>query len=275
MTNQSISRKKELYEYGFKENGKLFWWASWYAEALGYSSLSTLKKAIYKAQKNCFSLNMAIEDHFIPSKNNGKADFKLSKFACFMISLTASDKKPYVKRARVYFLNQIREVNSLLIDENFLNRMKTREDLKELVKPFQKMAKRSNIKDFQLFNNEGYIGLYNMSSEELREFRGLPKNTNLLEHMDQTELAINIFRMAITKERLKRLKFPSEQRSHREHWLVSDKIRHLVKESLGINPEELKTKKSLLFLQNKLKEAAGQMDQIEESKIADLKQLER
>jgi len=260
-----IKKNKELKDYGFKENGTFYWWASWYAEILGYSSLNSLKPSIRKAQNICLKIGLPHEENFIPSQNEKRKDIKLTKFACFLIALQADDKKPIVKRARNYFLNQLEEVNFLLKDQEYIKRLSAREDMKNLNIELAKSARSAQVKDFRFFANEGYIGLYNMTMAELRAYRGVDEKANLNDFMSLTELSANIFRITMTKERLKRLRNTNEEKAAREHWKIASQIRSMVKENTGIYPEDLVLKKNIKLLQKRLKLA-----QVELNKVVDL-----
>ena len=100
-----------------------------------------------------------------------KKDYKLSKFACFLISIHADGRKEIVKKARAYFLNELEEMHLSINEENFLKRNLSRNLLKELNKDFMRIARKSHVKDFQYFTNEGYLGLYNNTAKELKKLK--------------------------------------------------------------------------------------------------------
>ena len=50
-------------------------------------------------------------------------------------------------------------------------------------------------RDFAIFQNKGYQGLYGgLGVKEIHERKGLKKNEKILDHMGSTELAANLFR---------------------------------------------------------------------------------
>lgn len=259
---KTVKKNKELKDFGFKEDGKYYWWASWYAEVLGYSSLNSLRPSIRKAQNICLQIGLPHEENFIASQNDKRKDIKLTKFACFLIALQADDKKPVVKRARAYFLNQLEEVNILLKDEEYVSRLNAREDIKNLNIDLAKSARRAQVKDFRFFANEGYVGLYNMTMAELRSYRGVDEQANLSDFMSLTELSANIFRITMTKERLKHLRSSDEEKAAREHWKIASQIRSMVKENTGVYPEDLKLRKNINLLQKRLKLAQVELNKV-------------
>ncbi len=253
--------KPSLEKFSIIENNMHYWWASWYAKILGYSSIRTLLPSITKAKKVCIQLGISIEENFINDVNNSKKDIKLTKFACFLISLQADNKKPIVKRARSYFLNELEEINIMLDSQDYLNRNIGREEIKNLNKKLSSAAKKAHVKDFQYFINEGYIGFYNQTMQELRKSRGIGENENILDFAGLTEISANIFRLSLTVDRLNKLKNPTENEAAREHWKIGLQLRSLIKENTGSYPENLPIHEDLHILQARLKEAQLQLNE--------------
>ena len=60
-------------------------------------------------------------------------------------------------------------------------------------------------KDYAIFQNKGYQGLYGgLGAKEIAERKGLKKNQKILDHMGSTELAANLPRATQTDEKLRR-----------------------------------------------------------------------
>ena len=66
--------------------------------------------SINKAKKVCIQLGIDIETNFIKADSDVGSNVKLTKFACFLIALQADGRKPVVKRARTYFLNELEDL---------------------------------------------------------------------------------------------------------------------------------------------------------------------
>ena len=255
-----IEEKSKFIDFGFKENKKYYWLASWFADALGYSSLSSLLPSIEKAKLACTQLGIPLDDNFIPTKLERTKDIKLTKFACFLIAYQADSRKSVVKRARTFFLNELEEISELLNNQNYLARFSQASELSKMNKILSRAARKAHVKDFQFFTNEGYLGLYNHTMSELREKRGIPTNKNMSEYIGVTELSANVFRIILTKERLNLLRNPSEAKAAREHWKISTQIRSLIKQNTGKYPEELPIYHNLNQLQKKLKKAQMELN---------------
>ncbi|MDF1697973.1 MAG: hypothetical protein P1U56_19150 [Saprospiraceae bacterium] len=253
MEVEARDSKPTMAEFGFRENGRFYWWASWYANVLGYKSLKTLKPSIEKAKKVCIQLGITIEDNFIHADSDMGPNIKLTKFACFLIALQADGRKPIVKRARAFFLNELEDLNVTLSGQDYLNRMLGKDEITHLNLKLNSAAARAHVKDFRFFINEGYLGMYNKTMTELKRDRGVALHKSMNDFMSMTEIAANIFRITLTVERLKLIRNPSEERAAREHWRIGSQIRSMIKENTGSYPEELAISADLKLLQKKLK----------------------
>jgi len=253
MQIENKANKKPLEHFGFVRDKHHYWYASWYATILNYKSLDTLKPSIEKAKKICVHLGIPYEDNFIKTKTDKGSDIILTKFACFLIALQADGRKPVVKRARSYFLNELEDLNTLLTNNDYLNRMIAKDEITHLNKSLNHSAAKRHVKDFRFFMNEGYLGMYNKTMAELKVDKGIASHKNAYDFMGTTELAANIFRISLTAERLKYLRNPSEQKAAREHWKIGSQIRSMIKENTGAYPENLPVILELKELQNRLK----------------------
>ena len=267
MKELAHKEQSQFIDFGFKEKDKYYWLASWFAEVLTYASLSSLMPSIEKAKLACMELGVPVEDNFIPTKLKRTKDLKLTKFACFLIAYQADSRKSIVKRARTFFLNELDEISALLKDQNYLQRISELRGLSEMNKSLARAARKAHVKDFQYFTNEGYLGMYNHTMSELKEGRGISSNKKMSEYIGVTELSANIFRIILTKERLKLLRNPSEAIAAREHWKVGTQIRSLIKQNTGKYPEELPIHSNLKQLQQKLKKAQLQLNREVKTKV--------
>lgn len=60
-------------------------------------------------------------------------------------------------------------------------------------------------RDYAIFQNEGYKGLYGgLSAKDIHIRKNLKKSQQILDHMGSTELAANLFRATQTEEKIKR-----------------------------------------------------------------------
>lgn len=64
------------------------------------------------------------------------------------------------------------------------------------------IVKNGEPRDYAIFQNRGYQGLYGgLGAKEIHSRKGLKKNQQVLDHMGSTELAANLFRATQTDEK--------------------------------------------------------------------------
>ena len=97
-------------------------------------------------------------------------------------------------------------------------------------------------KDYAIFQNKGYQGLYGgLGMKEIHARKGLKKNQKILDHMGSTELAANLFRATQTDEKLRRENIQGKSNANKVHYEVGAKVRETIKELGGTMPEDLPT----------------------------------
>jgi DNA-damage-inducible protein D len=106
--------------------------------------------------------------------------------------------------------------------------------------------------DFAKFQNEGFMGMYNMMSFKLAEKRGV-KGAELYDHMGRTELAANLFRITLTEEKIALDQAPNQRKAGIAHREVGKEVRNLVKKNTGMFPEELPQERKLPQVKGDLK----------------------
>ena len=143
-------------------------------------------------------------------------DYKLSRYACYLIVQNANPKFKMVALGQTYFAIQTRkmeltekEYNSLSEDEKRLYRRKQTRDGNKIL---YKTAKEKGVKNFDRFTNAGYKGLYNgETANDIAKRKGLRYREDILDNMGSAELGANVFRITQTEELLKKQNEKSEQ----------------------------------------------------------------
>lgn len=260
MKSPATSKSKpSLDEFGFEEEGIMYWWASWYGDILGYASLNTFLSPILKAIQACATLHIDTSENFIETyrTEDGKTsrDYKLTRFACYLIAMNADARKPVVARAQIYFAEQIEKINLMLDGSKDIERILIREEIKEGNLALNAAAAKTGVKDFRMFMTEGYIGLYNKAIREVKKEKGVDENENLYDYMGRTELAANLFRITMTEEKLKNSPVDSAFKAAAIHRKIGYGIRDMVKENTGKFPEELPAERKLNEVASDLRKA--------------------
>ena len=157
-------------------NGVEFWYARDLQILLGYgSSWQNFSKVINKAKVSCEYYKQKVEYHFndfIKMVNSGvaqrpKQDYKLTRYACYLIAQNGDTRKEPIAFAQTYFAVQTRrqeiedqELRNLSESEK---RIKLRYEIKKHNKSLASTAKSFGViqpLDYAMFQNAGYKGLY-------------------------------------------------------------------------------------------------------------------
>ena len=242
---QIINYNKSLFEdiKHVDNNGNEFWYARELQFSLNYTDWQKFQKVIDKAKYSCKLSNFIVNEHFvdiiklIKSDSTTKrkiVDYKLSRHACYLIVQNADPRKKDVAKAQSYIA--MRTIHNQQIQNEKIPYPKNLTELYSLNQP----AKKAGVKNLDEFNNWGYKGLYGDENiDEIVKRKGLKNSNDILDHMDDYELAINIFRITHTEFKLKRDNIKTESEANKVHYTIGKSIRTLIKENGCPMPEEL------------------------------------
>lgn len=253
-------------------NENEYWSSRDLAKALEYTNYRNFEKVISKAKEACINSNQEVNNHFVglnemveigsSAKRNIKS-IKLSRYACYLIIQNADPSKEVVAMGQTYFavqtriaeIKQMEEYNTLSTEEE--RRLFLRNEMIQHNIQLVDAAKNAGViepKDYAIFQNYGYKGLYNgLGAKEIHENKGLSKNQKILDHMGSTELAANLFRATQTEEKLKRDNIKGKVNANRTHFEVGVRVRKTIEELGGTMPEDLPSEESIKVIENKLK----------------------
>jgi len=171
-------------------------------------------------------------------------DYKLSRYACYLIVQNADSRKEVVALGQTYFAIQtrrqeLREYANMSEDEK---RLYKRSTTKRKNYELNQTAKEAGVKDFGKFHNAGYKGLYNgETADDIFKRKGLRYREDILDNMSSDELIANEFRISLTNQKLRNENIKGEDNASDTHYLVGKKIRETIKDIGGIMPEDLPT----------------------------------
>ena len=238
------------------EKGNEYWEARELQKVLGYKEWRYFLVIIEKAQIACINSNNNPNNDFGVYTKIIKAgattktvlDYKLSRYACYLIVQNANPKYEQVALGQTYFAIQTRKME--LTEEEY---SKLSEDEKRLYrrrktidgnKSLYRVASSKGVKNYDKFTNAGYRGLYNgETADDIAKRKCLRYREEILDNMDSAELGANIFRITQTEELLKKQTEKDEKLATDTHYIVGKAIRKAIKEIGGTMPEELPTPK--------------------------------
>ena len=250
------------------EYGNEYWAARELQKVLNYSQWRRFYSVIEKAKTSCVKSNNDIFAHFA---NIGKMvktgdsvrridDYKLSRYACYLIAQNGDSRKKVIALAQTYFAVQTRkmeliekEYQEMSEDEKrFYNRNLTKKGNYTL----NQTAKKAGVKNFDKFHNAGYKGLYNgETADDIAKRKRLRYREDILDNMGNSELIANLFRIDQTNQKLINDNIIGENKANSTHYEVGKKVRKTIKELGGTMPEDLPTPdKSLKELEKENKD---------------------
>ena len=258
-TNQTFEDIKHI-----DENGIEYWYARELMKVLSYKDWRYFDAVIEKARTACKNSEITDVDHFVVDNKmveigsgakREQKDYKLTRYACYLIAQNANPRLKIVALAQTYFAIQTRkqeisekEYSSLTEDEKrFYQRNLTKKGNYSL----NQTAKNAGVKNFDKFHNAGYKGLYNgETADDIAKRKGLRYREDILDNMGSDELIANLFRISQTEQKLRKDNIDTEKKACDTHNKIGKIVRKAIKEAGGTMPEDLPTpKKSLKQLE--------------------------
>lgn len=242
------------------EYGNEYWYARDLQKVLEYKEWRNFKVVIDKAITSCKNSKFNVFDHFVEANKMieiGKTakrkilDYKLSRYACYLIVQNADPSKEVVALGQTYFAVQTskqeiteQEYDSLSDDEKRLyQRNLTRRGNYTL----QQVASSAGVKNMAEFHNAGYRGLYNgETADDIFKRKKLRYREDILDNMNEDELIANLFRINQTKQKLLRDNIQGEDNAKNTHYEVGKKVRKAIADIGGMMPEDMPTPKKSL-----------------------------
>ena len=250
--------------------GHEFWSSREFALVLGYTDYRNFEAVIERARTACLNSGHRVDDHFVEITDMieiGKGGQRpvrsvtMSRYACYLIIQNADPSKEIVAMGQTYFAIQTRrqELSSQGLEAE--RRLLLRDEIKKhntLLAGAARVAGVIEPRDYAIFQNHGYVGLYGgLGATDIHVRKGLKKGQQILDHMGSTELAANLFRATQTEEKLRREKIGGKGKANQAHREVGAKVRQTIRELGGTMPENLPAAESIKKLEARRKKVLG------------------
>ena len=251
------------------DDGNEYWYARELIKVLKYSNWQNFEKVINKSKISCANSNYMVKDHFIDiskmvsigSKTKRELnDYKLSRYACYLIAQNGDSRKKVIALAQTYFAIQTRKHELLEQEYNNLTEDEKRFYQRDLTKKgnyfLNQTAAKAGVKNFDKFHNAGYKGLYNgETANDIAKRKGLRYREDILDNMGSEELIVNLFRILQTNQKLINDNVQGEGNANGIHFNIGKNIREVIAKNGGTMPEKLPTPdKSLKELEKENKD---------------------
>lgn len=252
------------------EDGIEYWTARELHPLIGYARWESFDELVTRAAKAALNSGQIVDDHFrrltkmVDLGSGSKRaikDWKLDRYACYLITQNGDPKIPQIANAQTYFAIQTRKQEIFENMSDAEKRLFVRGEVANQNKKLFKTAKQVGVSHFGLFNDTGYRGLYGASLSNIESRKGIKKG-ELLDRAGSTELAANLFRITQTDEKLQKDNIKGDFAAQRTHNMVGGKVRQTIKDIGGVLPENLKpekhikeVKKDIKFLEKQAKKS--------------------
>ena len=232
---------------------------------LGYSQWRSFENAIQKAVESCRQSGNNPEHHLAAARKmilRGKGaslevnDYHLSRFACYLIAQNGDPRKSEIAHAQKYFAIQTRrqEVSEQMAAD--LERVETRHQVSVEFKALSGAAREAGVQDkmFGMLHDAGYKGLYGgLGVDAIKARKGIAPKEQLMDLMDTSELAANLFRMTQTRDKLKSEQIKDQREVMQAHEMVGKTVRSAIQKIGGLLPENMPPAEPIKTVEKRLK----------------------
>lgn len=244
-----------------QENGFRYWSARRMMELLDYANWDSFCKVINKAIGVCMTIGAKVDENFVQCMTEVGGvqvhDYKLSRFACYLVAVNGDPKKRPVAMAQAYFAAIATQFQRAISGIEDVERVEIREQVSRHERSLNGIAQSKGIENYAFFQDAGYRGLYNMSLNELKRHRGFDtKGRPLLDFMGKRELAANLFRITETEARIKGGAVQGQDALEQTAKRVGGEVRSVMLQDGGQAPESLPLAPDILKIESDLKRTA-------------------
>lgn len=262
----------QKFEESGRENGVKYWYAHDFMPSLGYETWASFQSVITKAMASCARLGIDPTESFSAETvlQNGREirTYRLSRFACLLVSMHADSKKPEVAKAKAALAAIADQLIEERIQEQDLGRIEARDDLKLAERVMSSTAREAGLDPtgFGIFKDAGFRGMYNMSLQQLMAHKGVGRNNTLYDYMGLEELAGNLFRVTQTSARIRSQGVRGMSQLTRTAQQVGSEVRDMMIKNGGTAPELLPIEDNVAKIKKRLKSAAREMKKLDGKK---------
>lgn len=244
------------------ENGIEYWYARELQGLLEYTQWRNFEKALSRAQEACENSGNAISEHFaevskmLKLPNNATRqvnDYKLTRYACYLIAQNGDPKKSVIAFAQTYFAVQTRKQE--VIEQRLLEmeRVQARQKLTESDKNLSKVIYEKGIdnKGFGRIKSKGDKALFGKSTQDLKKDFGISDSKPLADVLPTITLKAKDFVNEITAFNTNKNNLDNEDKITKEHIKNNADVRKVLTDR-NIYPEKLPPEEDIKKVERRL-----------------------
>lgn len=258
-----LTSKFDQFAHIDEKSGIEFWYARDLQLIFKYSEWRNFSKVIEKAKISCTTAKFHIENHFVDVNKMVSigsetfreiTDIKLTRYACYLIAQNGDPRKEEIAFAQSYFAQQTRKQE--LIEEHMhnLQRLDTREKLRESEKRLSKNIYERGIDDagFGRIRSAGDTALFNKSTQSMKVLYNVIGNRPLADFLPNLTIAAKNLATEMTNYNTETKDLYGEKSITDEHVQNNKTIRKMLGER-GIKPENLPPAEDIKKIERRVK----------------------
>lgn len=265
MDSNEVAKRRALFDdYAHREHDVEFWYARDIMEPLGYKQWRRFEEAIKRAMISCESSKRPAKDHFAgigkmvrlgSGSSREIADYKLTRYACYLIAQNGDPRKEEIAFAQSYFALQTRKQE--LIEERMkaISRITLRERLSESEKQLSKNIYERGVDErgFARIRSKGDTALFGHPTAEMKRRLGVPERKPLADHLPAVTIAAKQLATEMTNVNVEQQDMQGERQIANEHVQNNKSVRGVLLDR-GIVPENLPPEEDIKKLKRKVEQ---------------------
>lgn len=255
---------KSFEDYVHNEDEIEYWLARDIQSLLGYTRWENFTTAIEKAKDSCKNAQNVVEDHFLDvtkmvdlgsGSQREITDYKLTRYACYLIAQNGDPRKPEIAFAQTYFAVQTRKAE--IIEQRLaeLRRIQEREKLTETEKRLAGIAFERDVDSagFARIKSRGDAVLFGgITTQGMKRKLGVPEKRPLADFLPTVTITGKAFANALTEQNVVGKNLRGEPTIRTEHEASNQAVRNAMLER-GIRPESLPVAEDIKKVESRVK----------------------
>ncbi len=221
---------------------------------LGYRTWENFQEAIKRAMRAVEETGGDVQKHFRETTKmvqigsgaqRATSDYFIDRYGCYMTAMNGDPSISQIAAAQRYFAIQTRRQEQRDAQDELGERIVHRDRLSLAVKELNKAASAVGVQNFAYWNEAGYLGLYELTSAEIKRKKGLSDKDTIYDRAGRAELAANAFHKTLTEEKIKGGGIQGQRQAEQIYRAVGQDVRQVIRKNAGTMPEDLPPEPSL------------------------------